>query len=89
MSKPIIVAVDETQLSSFRHIVDSLDSNLCMIKIGSASFNAIGHDAIESRDAVGCDKEVLVSQIKYFPHFARLEVFQPRKADIQTSGSTQ
>ena len=47
MSKPIIVAVDETQLSSFRHIVDSLDSNLCMIKIGSASFNAIGHDAVK------------------------------------------
>ena len=47
MSKPIIVAVDETQLDSFKHIVDSLDSNLCMIKVGSVSFNAIGHEAIE------------------------------------------
>ena len=56
---------------------------------GTFAWYAIGHDAIESRDAVGCDKEVLVSQIKYFPHFARLDVFQPRKADIQTSGSTQ
>ncbi len=46
MSKPIIVAVDETQLSSFKHIVDSLDSNLCMIKVGSVSFNAIGHEAL-------------------------------------------
>jgi len=47
MSKPIIVAVDETQLDSFNHIVDSLDSNLCMIKVGSVSFNAIGHEAIQ------------------------------------------
>ena len=47
MSKPIIVAVDETQLDSFKHIVDSLDSNLCMIKVGSVSFNAIGHEAVK------------------------------------------
>ena len=47
MSKPIIVAVDETQLDSFKQIVDSLDSNLCMIKVGSVSFNAIGYEAIQ------------------------------------------
>ena len=47
MSKPIIVAVDETQLDSFKQIVDSLDSNLCMIKVGSVSFNAMGHEAIK------------------------------------------
>ena len=47
MSKTIIVAVDETQLDSFKQIVDSLDSNLCMIKVGSVSFNAIGHEAIQ------------------------------------------
>ena len=47
MSKPIIVAVDETQLDSFKQIVDSLDSNLCMIKVGSVSFNAMGHKAIK------------------------------------------
>ena len=46
MSKPIIVAVDETQLSSFKQTVDSLDSNLCIIKVGSVSFNAIGHEAL-------------------------------------------
>jgi len=28
---------------------------------GTFAWYAIGHDAIESRDAVGCDKEVLVS----------------------------
>ena len=46
MSKPIIVAVDETQPSSFKQTVDSLDSKLCMIKVGSVSFNAIGHEAL-------------------------------------------
>ena len=46
MSKPIIVAVDETQLSSFKQTVDFLDSDLCMIKVGSVSFNSIGHEAL-------------------------------------------
>ena len=46
MSKTIIVAVDETQLGNFQNVVDSLDSDLCMIKIGSVSFNAFGHQAI-------------------------------------------
>ena len=46
MLKPIIVAVDETQLSSFKQTVDSLDSDLCMIKVGSVSFSAMGHEAL-------------------------------------------
>ena len=46
MSKTIIVAVDETQLGNFQNVVDSLDSDLCMIKVGSVSFNALGHQAI-------------------------------------------
>ena len=46
MLKTIIVAVDETQLENFQNVVDSLDSDLCMIKIGSVSFNALGHQAI-------------------------------------------
>ena len=53
MLKPIIVAVDETQLNSFKQIIDSLDSNLCMIKVGSVSFNAIGREAIEYVAAKG------------------------------------
>ena len=53
MSKPIIVAVDETQLDSFKQIVDSLDSNLCMIKVGSVSFNTIGHEAIQYVASMG------------------------------------
>ena len=46
MSKTIIVAVDETQLEDFQKVVDSLDNNLCMIKIGSVSFNALGDQII-------------------------------------------
>ena len=46
MSKTIIVAVDEIQLENFQRIIDSLDSDLCMIKIGSVSFNALGHQTI-------------------------------------------
>lgn len=46
MSKRIIVAVDETKLESYKIILDSLDSELCMVKIGSVSFNALGHQAI-------------------------------------------
>jgi orotidine-5'-phosphate decarboxylase len=46
MSKNIIVAVDEYHLDAFKNIVDSLDSDLCMIKVGSVSFNALGHQII-------------------------------------------
>ena len=47
MSKQIIVAIDEIKLSSLTNIVDCLDSNKCMIKIGSVSFNSIGKEAVE------------------------------------------
>jgi len=53
MSKTIIVAVDETQLEDFQSVVDSLDSNLCMIKIGSVSFNALGHQVISYASSKG------------------------------------
>ena len=53
MPKTIIVAVDETQLENFQNVVDSLDSDLCMIKIGSVSFNALGHQAISYASSKG------------------------------------
>ncbi|MDA9804434.1 orotidine-5'-phosphate decarboxylase [Gammaproteobacteria bacterium] len=53
MSKTIIVAVDETQLENFQNVVDSLDNDLCMIKIGSASFNALGHQTISYASSKG------------------------------------
>ena len=46
MIKQIITAVDESNLDSFKEIIDSLDSDLCMVKIGSVSFNALGHEAV-------------------------------------------
>ncbi len=46
MPKTIIVAVDEYHLDAFKKIIDSLDSDLCMIKVGSVSFNALGHESI-------------------------------------------
>ena len=46
MSKKIIVAIDETDIVSLKNIVDSLDNERCLIKIGSVAFNSIGHEAI-------------------------------------------
>lgn len=46
MKKSIIVAIDEVDFITFKKVVDFLDNNICVIKIGSVSFNAIGHDAI-------------------------------------------
>ena len=42
----IIVAIDETNFSRASNILDNLDSHKCMIKIGSVSFNSIGHKII-------------------------------------------
>lgn len=42
----IIVAIDQSELDSFKDLVDSLDSKKCMIKIGSVAFNSIGKDAL-------------------------------------------
>ena len=47
MLKKIIVAVDENKLKNFQDVVDSLDSDLCMLKIGSVSFNSLGHEIIK------------------------------------------
>jgi orotidine-5'-phosphate decarboxylase len=44
--KKIIIAVDEISLDRFKEIINSLDSNICMVKVGSVSFNALGHEAI-------------------------------------------
>ena len=55
MSKNIIVAVDEYHLDAFKNIVDSLDPDLCMIKVGSVSFNALGHETILYASSKGFD----------------------------------
>ena len=42
----IIVAIDETNFSRSLDILDNLDSQKCMVKIGSVSFNLFGHKII-------------------------------------------
>ena len=41
MSKSIIVALDEHEQIKFEQVLDQLDPNLCMVKIGSVSFNSL------------------------------------------------
>lgn len=42
----IIVAIDEIDFKKATDIVDNLDSNQCLVKIGSVAFNSIGRDII-------------------------------------------
>ena len=46
MSKSIIVALDEYKQKKFEQVLDQLDPNLCMVKIGSVSFNSLGREAV-------------------------------------------
>ena len=47
MSKKIIVAIDEIEFKRVEVILNNLDKDKCMIKIGSVSFNSIGHKLID------------------------------------------
>ena len=42
----IIVAIDEIDFNKVSNILDNLDSDKCMVKIGSVAFNSIGPDII-------------------------------------------
>ena len=55
MSKKIIVAIDETKQNAAKDIINQLDPNKCMIKIGSVSFNSIGHEIISYSFQKGFD----------------------------------
>lgn len=55
MLNQIIVAIDESNFDSFKKVVNSLDKTLCMIKIGSVSFNSIGIKAIKYAADIGFD----------------------------------
>ena len=46
MTKSIIVALDEHEEIKFDRALDQLDPNLCMIKVGSVSFNSLGRESI-------------------------------------------
>ena len=51
----IIVAIDEINFKKASDILDHLDSEKCMVKIGSVSFNSIGHDIISYAFKKGFD----------------------------------
>ena len=42
----IIVAIDEINFKKASYIIDNLDSDKCMLKIGSVAFNSIGSEII-------------------------------------------
>ena len=51
----IIVAIDETTFERASEIIDCLDPKKCMVKIGSVSFNSIGHEIISFAAGKGFD----------------------------------
>lgn len=46
MKKSIIVAIDEHNYIKFDEILEKIDPQLCMVKIGSVSFNSLGRDCV-------------------------------------------
>ena len=55
MTNSIIVALDEHEQTKFDQLLDQLDSNLCMVKIGSVSFNSLGREAVIRAASKGFD----------------------------------
>ena len=55
MSKSIIVALDEYKQTKFEQVLDQLDPNLCMVKIGSVSFNSLGRQSVIKAASKGFD----------------------------------
>jgi orotidine-5'-phosphate decarboxylase len=51
----IIVALDQINFKKASDILDSLDPEKCMVKIGSVSFNSIGHNIISYAHKKGFD----------------------------------
>ena len=43
----IIVAIDEINFKKASNVIDNLDSEKCMVKIGSVAFNSLGHKIID------------------------------------------
>jgi len=55
MSKSIIVALDECNQTKYEQVIDQLDPNLCMVKIGSVLFNSLGRWAVTEAANKGFD----------------------------------
>ena len=55
MTNSIIVALDEHEKIKFDKVLDQLDPNLCMVKVGSVSFNSLGREAVTKAAEKGFD----------------------------------
>ena len=51
----IIVAIDETTFEGASEVIESLDPKKCMVKIGSVTFNSLGHEIIKYAAKKGFD----------------------------------
>ena len=55
MKHSIIVALDEHNQENFDDVLNQLDPNLCMVKIGSVSFNSLGRECVLKAASKGFD----------------------------------
>lgn len=55
MTKSIIVALDEYDQINFDKVLDQLDPELCMVKVGSVSFNSLGRESVLKAASKGFD----------------------------------
>ena len=55
MKHSIIVALDEHNQEKFDDVLSQLDPTLCMVKIGSASFNSLGRESVLKAAKKGFD----------------------------------
>ena len=55
MTKSIIVALDEYDQIKFNKVLDQLDPELCMVKVGSVSFNSLGRECVLKAAGKGFD----------------------------------
>jgi orotidine-5'-phosphate decarboxylase len=55
MTKSIIVALDEYDQIKFDKVLDQLNPNLCMVKVGSVSFNSLGRESVIKAASKGFD----------------------------------
>ena len=55
MKHSIIVALDEHNQENFDDVLNQLDPNLCMVKIGSVPFNSLGRECVLKAASKGFD----------------------------------
>ena len=55
MKHSIIVALDEHNQENFDDVLSQLDPGLCMVKIGSVSFNSLGRECVLKAENKGFD----------------------------------